>query len=140
MKHDRSPRWRRKVRELLPSRRVFALSLCVGAGVVVSSPSVATDGIVCSGTIVDVGVHGTDRVMLQLSGMNTIVNICNLGVTVGTTYPNPPEQCKADYGTLLTAYALGKTISVYFDNVVNGTSCTTFASWELAVVRWVHLN
>ena len=99
-----------------------------------------TSNIVCSGTITTVGVHGTDRVMLQLAGMNTIVQICNLGATVGTTYPNVAEQCKAQYATLLTAYALGKSMSVYFDDVVTGTSCTNFAPWELAVIRWVHLD
>jgi hypothetical protein len=100
----------------------------------------ATDALNCGGTIKTVGVHGTDRVMLRLSGMNTVVQICNLNSTVGTTYPISATQCKAAYGTLLTAYSLGKNISVTFDNIQVGTSCSTLQSWELATARWVHLD
>lgn len=105
-----------------------------------SQTALATDGINCTGTVSTIGVHGTNRVMLELSGMNTIVQICDLGQTVGTTYPNTPDQCKADYATLVTAYALGTTISVWFDNVQTGTNCGNFAAWELAVARWVSLS
>jgi hypothetical protein len=105
-----------------------------------SQSAYATDGISCTGSITTVGVHGTNRVMLQLSGMNAIVQICDLGQTVGTTFPNTADECKADYSTLLTAYALGKTVNVFFDNVQTGTNCTNFATWELAVARWVHLD
>jgi hypothetical protein len=100
----------------------------------------ATDGINCTGTITTIGVHGTNRVMLSLSGMNTIVQICDLGQTVGTTYPNTPDQCKADYATLVSAYLTGQTMNVWFDNVQTGTNCTNFATWELAVARWVYLS
>ena len=100
----------------------------------------ATDGINCTGTITTIGVHGTNRVMLSLSGMNTIVQICDLGQTVGTTYPNGPDQCKADYATLVSAYLTGQTMNVWFDNVQTGTNCTNFATWELAVARWVYLS
>jgi hypothetical protein len=41
---------------------------------------------------------------------------------------------------LITAYALGKSVNVWFDNVQTGTSCTNFAAWELAVARWVYLT
>ncbi len=58
-----------------------------------------------------VGIHSTDKVMLRLSGMNTIVQICHLSQTIGTTYPITAEQCKAVYSTLLTAHALGKAIT-----------------------------
>ncbi len=105
-----------------------------------SQTALATDGISCNGTVTTIGVHGTNRVMLQLSGMNTIVEICDLGQTVGTTYPNSPDQCKADYATLITAYVIGTSINVYFDNVQTGTNCGNFAGWELAVARWVHLG
>lgn len=110
--------------------------------VLASAGGIANAGsnISCGGTILTVGVHGTNRVMLQLAGMNTIVQICNLGQTVGTTYPNTADQCKAQYATLLQAYAMGSTVNVYFDDAVTGTSCTTFAPWELAVARWVHLD
>lgn len=105
-----------------------------------SKAAQATDGISCGGKITTLGVHGTDRVMLQLSGMNTIVQICSLSATMGSTYPITPEQCKIAYSTLLTAYSLNKTITVWFDNVQTGTSCTTFAGWEVATARWVHLD
>ena len=107
---------------------------------VTADPLLASSSISCTGTIMTVGVHGSNRVMLQLSGMNTIVQICNLGQTVGTTYPSSPDQCKAQYATLLQAYALGSTINVYFDDAAVGSSCTNFAPWELAVARWVHLD
>lgn len=100
----------------------------------------AKDGISCSGTIDTIGVHGTDRVMLQLSGMNALVQICHLNSTIGSTYPITAEQCKAAYSTLLTAYSMGKTIKVWFDNVQTGTSCDTFKNWEVATARWVFLS
>ena len=103
-------------------------------------PALATDGISCTGTVLTIGVHGTNRVMLQLSGMNAIVQICDLGQTVGTTYPNTADQCKADYSTLVTAYAMGQNVNVWFDNVQTGTNCSNFAPWELAVARWVSLS
>ena len=105
-----------------------------------SQSVLATDAISCTGTVVTVGIHGTNRVMLELSGMNTVVQICDLGQTVGTTYPNTPDQCKADYATLVAAYAMGQTVNVWFDNVQTGTNCGNFAGWELAVARWVSLN
>jgi hypothetical protein len=100
----------------------------------------ATDGIICNGTIATLGVHGTDRVMLRLSSMNAPVQICHLNSTIGNTYPITAEQCKVAYSTLLTAYSLGKTIKIWFDNVETGTSCTTFKAWEVATARWVYLN
>jgi hypothetical protein len=100
----------------------------------------ATDGISCTGTVTTIGVHGTNRVMLRLSGMNTNVQICDLGQTVGTTYPNTPDQCKTDYATLMAAYLTGQTMNVWFDNVQTGTNCGNFAAWELAVARWVYLS
>ena len=120
------------IRSALPTILVMLLTL--------SSSSYATNGIICNGTIKTIGVHGTDRVMLRLSGMNTLVNICNLNKTLGSFVPISPEQCKVVYSTLLTGYAMGKTMSVYFDNVVNGTSCSTFKGWEVATARWVHLD
>ena len=114
----------------------MAILLCV----VMSKNSYATDAIVCEGTVATIGVHGTDRVILRLSSMNTVVNICNLNSTLGTTYPISAEQCKAAYSTLLTAYSLGKTMSIYFDNVQTGTSCSNFAAWEVATARWVALT
>lgn len=100
----------------------------------------ATDGIACAGTIKTVGIHGTDRVFLRLSSMNAGVQICALNKTLGTTFPISAEQCKLVYSTLLTAYSLNKSMSVYFDNVQNGTSCSTFTAWEVATARWVHLE
>ena len=102
--------------------------------------SYATDAISCTGTISTLGVHGTDRVMLKLSSMNEIVQICHLNNTIGSTYPITPEQCKVAYSTLLAAYSMQKSINVFFDNVQTGTSCSTFAAWEVATARWVHLD
>ena len=109
-------------------------------GLTCSQNALATDGISCTGTVTTIGVHGTNRIMLSLSGMNTIVQICDLGQTVGTTYPNTPDQCKADYATLVAASLSGKTMNVWFDNVQTGTNCSNFAAWELAVARWVYLS
>lgn len=100
----------------------------------------ATDAISCSGIVSTIGIHGTDRVMLRLSGMNNVVQICNLSTTIGTTYPITAEQCKAVYATLIAAFAMGTAMNVYFDNVQAGTSCSTFAGWEVATARWVHLE
>ena len=115
---------------------VTTLYLCLAF----TNISYATNAISCTGTISTLGVHGTDRVMLQLSSMNTTVQICHLNSTIGSTYPISAEQCKVAYSTLLVAYSMSKSINVYFDNVETGTSCTTFGSWELATARWVHLD
>lgn len=120
--------------------RIKLLWLVAVSALCMSVPSHATDGIHCSGVIKTVGVHGTDRVMLQLSGMNTIVQICHLNQTMGSTYPITSEQCRAAYSTLLTAYAMGKSVNVHFDNVQTGISCSTFVSWERATARWVRLE
>jgi len=116
--------------------RIFAFA----SGFLCSLGANATDGIVCSGTIEEVGLHSQNAVLLRLSSMNTRVKICDLGSKVGSTHPIPAEQCKAIYSTLLSAYSMGKTISsAYFDNVESGTSCSNFAPWELATLRWVSL-
>lgn len=45
----------------------------------------------------------------------------------------------AAYAALLLAYTQDKTIQLYLDNVVNGTTCTNFEAWELATIRYVAL-
>ena len=100
----------------------------------------ATDGIVCTGIVSSIGVHSTDRVMLRLSGMNTVVQICALTQTLGSTYPISADQCKADYSTLVAAFLSGISMTVFFDNVAAGTSCSNFATWEVATSRFVYLN
>lgn len=118
-----------------PATTLFAvLVLCAAGG------AQATNDIVCSGTVTTIGVHGTNRVMLRLSGMNEIVQICDLGQTIGTLYAITPEQCRAAYATLLTAFTTGTVLNVWFDNVQTGTSCTNFQAWEIATLRWVYLG
>lgn len=97
----------------------------------------ANNNIQCSGTIVTLGLHSPNGVFLKLSGMNNLVEVCDLGATLGTTNPIPAEQCKAIYSLLLAAQASAKPINVVFDNVVNGSSCSSFVSWEVATARWV---
>ena len=63
------------------------LLLCVSA---LANTCLATDGISCTGKVATIGVHGTDRVILRLEGMNAPVQICNLGVTIGTAFPITP--------------------------------------------------
>lgn len=124
------------------SHRLFFVRIACSCllGLAFTSTSLATDGISCSGIVSLIGVHGTDRVILRLSGMNAQVQICSLATTMGVTYPVSADQCKAAYATLLMAYATGLTINVYFDNVQAGTSCSTFGNWEIATARWVHLD
>ena len=113
----------------------LAVTMCVSSPVAMS-----TDGISCTGTVHRIGVHGTNRVILQLSGMNARVRICDLEQTLGTTYPITAAQCKAAYATLLMARAMGETVQIYFDNVQTGTSCSTFVDFEIATARWVYLQ
>lgn len=105
-----------------------------------SVANAATDSIVCSGKIDTLAIHGTDRVFLQLQGMNTVVQICNLGATVGTTYPVTAQQCKASYAALMFALATDRTMSIHFDNVVTGTNCTNFVAYEVATARNIALT
>ena len=105
-----------------------------------STNSFSASSFSCTGTIDEVGVHGTDRVMLKLSSMAGIAQICNVSQNLGSMYTISPEQCKLAYSTLLAAYAMDKTINVFFDNVEVGTSCGTLQDWEVATARWVHLS
>ncbi len=100
----------------------------------------ATNSIKCIGTVSVIGVHSTDRVILRLSSMNDVVQICSLSQTMGTAFPVTVEQCKAAYSTFLTAYSLNTTMTVWFDNVQTGTSCSTFSGWEVATARWAALT
>jgi hypothetical protein len=99
----------------------------------------AANSFTCTGKITTLGVHSTDRAFLSLEGMSGPVNICNLGKTIGTVYPVSAEQCKVAYSTLLTAYSMGKSISVHFDNVASA-DCSSAGNWEVATARWVHLD
>lgn len=117
------------------TRTLLAIALTMS-----SMASAATDGIVCAGKVETLAIHGTDRVFLQLQGMNTVVNICNLGATIGITYPITPQQCKAVYGSLMFALATDRTMNIHFDNVVTGTNCTNFSPWEVATARNIALT
>lgn len=97
----------------------------------------ATNGMECTGTVEILGLHSPNNVTLKLSGMNTLVVICDLGATKGTVNPVPAAQCNATYSTLLSAYAMKKPLNIVFDNAVTGTNCSTFAPWEVATARWV---
>jgi hypothetical protein len=90
--------------------------------------------------VMAIGVYGTDHVELMTDVMNTRVRICNLNQTMGATNPISAEQCKAAYGLLLSAYLTANPVRVLFDNVENGTSCTTFVKRELATARYVGLG
>ncbi len=104
-----------------------------------SIATAATDGIGCTGKIESLTIHSPDGVYLQLTNMNTVVKICDLGKTVGTSYAVSATQCKAVYSALLLALSTDRTMSILFDNVATGTHCSNFASWELATARNVSL-
>jgi hypothetical protein len=123
-----------KNKKLAPCAAIAGLVLAF-----ISPTAVATDGIICTGTVHRLGVHTLNKVMLQLSGMNARVQICNLEQTLGTIYPISATQCKAAYATLMAAHFNGKSMTIYFDNVQAGTSCSTFLDWEVATARWVYL-
>jgi hypothetical protein len=117
------------------TRALLAIALTVS-----NMANAATDSVVCSGKIETLAIHGTDRVFLQLQGMNTVVQICSLGVTMGTTYPVTAQQCKPSYGALMFALATDRTMSIHFDNVVTGTNCTNFVAYEVATARNIALT
>lgn len=114
-------------------------SACVIAAMVTNS-ALADSSMSCSGTVKNVGIHGTDKVIVQLSGTNTVIYGCNLTQTIGTLYPIGPAQCKAAYATLLLAYTMKKPITIFFDNVKTGTHCANFETWEMATFRYVVLS
>jgi len=121
----------KKICKTLPITVIFS---------VLTTSALAANSFSCEGAVAEVGIHGTNKVVLKLTSMNTVVNICNPEQQLGSTYPVSPEQCKLAYSTLLTAYAMDKKIRVYFDNVVTGDSCGSFKSWEVATVRYVSLK
>lgn len=106
----------------------------------ISNITFATDGIVCTGTVDEIGLHATDTVTLKLSSMNTRVGVCSLSHAWGASRPVGAEQCKAVYSMLLLLQASGKPTTAYFDNVVTGTACNNFAPWELASIRFLNIN
>lgn len=114
-------------------------AVCIISAMVANS-AMADSSMDCKGTVSKVAVHGTDKVIVQLSGTNTLVYGCNLSQTIGALYPISPAQCKAAYATLLLAYSMKKPIRIFFDNVKTGTQCNNFETWEMATFRYVELS
>ena len=119
-------------------KSILYICLCVGA--IFSNSSFAANSFPCAGTIEILGVHSPNNVILKLSGMNTLVKICDLESEVGNSYPISTEQCKISYSTLLAARAMNKTMTIYFDNIPSATSCSNFSNYELATARNVFIG
>ena len=96
----------------------------------------ATGGLVSS-----IGVHGTGRVLINLFGMSTVIQISGLTQSMGSTYRISADQWKkADYSTLVSAFLSDIPMIIYFDNVGTGTSCSNFATREMATSRFAYLH
>lgn len=105
----------------------------------------AASNFSCSGTVVSIGVHSTDKIVVRLSNMANKVYACNLTQTIGVDFPVAPSQCKVAYATLLLAYVNKKAVTIYFDNVESGKQystgeCSQIKPWELATIRYVSLE
>lgn len=95
--------------------------------------------VVCSGTVAELSYHASDKLMIRLSSMNTVVYICNPGaewIVSGTSYKTSPDTCKALYSVFLAARLSGEPInSVYFDGDDVPATCNSWGNWKSANIR-----
>lgn len=96
--------------------------------------------VTCAGQILQVNFHAGLGFLLQLDSMNAPVLFCDPSATwtvPGTSFTTSPEQCKAIIATFLAAKLAGRTFSVvYFDGDSTPASCSTWASWQRANIRY----
>ena len=96
--------------------------------------------VVCSGTVLTVAYDTPDRVMLRLSSMDAPVYICSLSSVwsvAGSTNTTDPATCRAFFDMLLSAQALGATVtSMYFDGDSVPAACDQWGAWKTASVRY----
>jgi hypothetical protein len=116
-------------------KRLFVL-----AGALLSCAPAFSGTVVCSGTVVRLAQHANNNLMVQLSSMNAPVFICNMEVTwtiTGTSLTTGPNQCKALLAMFLEARATDTPINnVYFDGDAVPATCTGWANWTSALVRY----
>jgi len=101
--------------------------------------SVTAGTLTCSGTVAQIGLHATDRLMIRLSSMNTAVFVCNPNANwsvSGTNYQTGAETCKTMMSMFMTAKATGKSIgNVWFDGDDVPQNCSSWENWKSANVR-----
>lgn len=116
--------------------KVIKLALAV---VVLTSAYSHAGTIKCNGTVENIGMHASNKLMLKLSSMNKAVFICspNTEWTVeGTDYSTSPETCNALLSMLMHAKATGAQMGeVWFDGDDVPLTCGSWGRWASANIR-----
>ena len=95
----------------------------------------------CTGSVVELGVHLPNQLLVRLSSMNDRAVICFLdatysapgqlaGITSATT-------CKSMYANLLAARASGQTVQMVMDGDQVPAQCGSFANWSNVSLRYL---
>lgn len=118
-----------------------AVAKTIAMGVLLfAGASASAAELICSGTIEQVHLHAPDRMMIKLSGMNTPVFFCNpssLWSISGTSYTTSAETCRMLVGLFMAGKLAGRSISaMYFDGDDVPASCTSWAGWKYANIRY----
>jgi hypothetical protein len=96
--------------------------------------------VTCAGAVEVVAYHAGTGMMVKLSSMNVPVFICSPDATwtvPGTPYNTPAGVCKAVYATFLAAKLSGGVVNyIHFDGDQVPSSCTGWANWSMANVRF----
>jgi hypothetical protein len=79
----------------------------------------------CTGKVSYLGLNNDGGVVVALQNSTAIHTICNLDSK--GSFSMVPSACKATYGTLLTAKAMGHSVTLYY---FDGYSCNTIPSWS----------
>ena len=100
--------------------------------------------VTCSGKVTSLAYHADNKLMIQLSSMNTPVFFCSPDtdwVVSGTGHKTGPETCKTMYSSFLAAKMAEKSISsMYFDGASVPKTCNTWEKWRSANIRFYKLN
>ena len=117
---------------------VRSLWMAIFAGTLLTGSAVASAATVtCSGTVVAVGYHADNTMMVQLSSMNTAVLFCNTDEdwSVAPGYVTSAATCKALYATFLAARLSGESVGMWLEGNSVPTTCDGWTQWQTANIR-----
>jgi hypothetical protein len=94
--------------------------------------------IVCGGTVASLAYHSDGVVLLQLSSMNTVVQVCSVNTTWNVAgFSTSPAACKTMHASFLAARLSGTPVNdLYFDAPSVPASCAGFSYMGYVSVRF----
>jgi hypothetical protein len=111
-----------------------ALAMSVGSATQAGS-------VWCTGTVVELGVHLPNQLLVRLSSMNERVVVCFLDATYSAAGQlggsTSATTCKGMYANLLAARSLGQNVQMMMDGDQVPAQCSNFAGWSYVSLRYV---